>query len=114
MEPDGIGTVRLAADGCRGFAGPCPSTPLDAYGYVWPNNSGPSGSLLRRLQPERHLERCAREQRGPLLGRRRVLGYHLERAAHPRWIRQKSAYVPAGRSGGVEETPVGLPSEIGS
>src|SRR2546423_15515766 len=29
-------------------------------------------------------------------------------------IRQKSAYVPAGRSGGVEETPVGLPSEIGS
>src|SRR3954465_15374487 len=22
-------------DGCRGFVGPCPSTPLDAYGYVW-------------------------------------------------------------------------------
>ena len=23
------------ADGCRGFIGPCPSTPLDANGYVW-------------------------------------------------------------------------------
>src|SRR3954463_8288698 len=38
--PDGIGTVLIAwwarrIDGCRGFVGPFPSTPLDAYGYVW-------------------------------------------------------------------------------
>src|SRR3954451_8219285 len=30
------------------------------------------------------------------------------------WIRQKYAYLPGGRSGGVVEVPVGLPSEIGS
>src|SRR2546423_3182549 len=33
-EPDGLGTVSAEADGCRGFTGPCPSTPLDANGYV--------------------------------------------------------------------------------
>src|SRR3954449_8873963 len=30
-----LAPFRLTADGCRGFVGPCPSTPLDAYGYVW-------------------------------------------------------------------------------
>src|SRR4051812_48135791 len=30
------------------------------------------------------------------------------------WMRQKYASLPAGRSAGVDETPVGLPFEIGS
>src|SRR3954451_18439453 len=46
---DGIGTVPLGnrkaapSGGCRGFKGPCPSTPRDANGYVWPEGyrSGP-------------------------------------------------------------------------
>src|SRR5918995_1358361 len=35
-EPDGIGTFRAArrGDGCRSFVGTCPSTPLDANGYL--------------------------------------------------------------------------------
>src|SRR3954447_2587950 len=28
------GPVKARLDGCRGFVGPFPSTPLDAYGYV--------------------------------------------------------------------------------
>src|SRR3954471_25044996 len=36
-------------DGCRGFVGPCPSTPLDAYGYVWRRRiqSLPADSSIR-------------------------------------------------------------------
>ena len=42
LRPDGLGTFlsdRGRSDGCRGFVGPFPSTPLDAYGYVGAEHS---------------------------------------------------------------------------
>src|SRR5439155_15851227 len=34
MELAPFSSPNRRFDGCRGFVGPCPSTPLDAYGYV--------------------------------------------------------------------------------
>src|SRR3954447_4978797 len=39
-------------DGCRGFVGPCPSTPLDAYGYVWSGRI-PTCAVVSSFRPVR-------------------------------------------------------------
>jgi hypothetical protein len=49
---------RGHADGCRGFTGPYPSTPLDAYGYVGGNHTatpadGRETALAVRFGPHR-------------------------------------------------------------
>ena len=41
MDPMELAPFRHATDGCRGFVGPFPSTPLDAYGYVWRKTIAP-------------------------------------------------------------------------
>src|SRR5688572_8039545 len=65
--------------GCRGFKGPCPSTPRDANGYVVPGRIATGATESNRL-PHVHLELAAHPRVDPAevaVAARRELGRGL-------------------------------------
>ena len=81
LAPFPVGLSRGRPDGCRGFTGPCPSTPLDANGYVGPGRITGLSAAENPCQRARRAGACVGR---PPPSRSRAGSAHRRRAGHRR------------------------------
>src|SRR5436190_8921850 len=114
----------LRRDGCRGFTGPFPSTPLDAYGYVEGDRittqptdatapgprsehdrAGPDGAANQGGKADRVRRRVDRRQPRPRRGARPA-GVTVERASVRKQRQQRQPRAAQGGNEGPRQAQV--------
>src|SRR5437763_10802674 len=111
MEPDGIGTVSARGRWLPGFRR---AMSLHPSGCVRLCRRRKNSARHGAFKPNGATNGALAGGDDPAVGAGASFGTTSKAPRIHGWMRQKYAYLPGARSGGDVETPLGLPSEIGS